>query len=304
MWKRQVPHRDIRSMDDMTDATYHPKYGTATNVREDLNARSVVVISHQSNSYVTATEVSDITIVNIYKPPGVEWLTPALPILPHPTGYTGDFNSHSSEWGYRVSDKAGDQLSQWANNNNFHLLYDPKQNGTFHSTRWKKDYSPDVCSVTCDDERQPLPTTRTIDPHFPNSQHRPSIITISLDIPTISSVPKPRWNFRKANWPEFTKNIAESINRISPRSENYQRFCKLIITKAKTYIPRVRKSYIQCWTNESEALFKKYKESGDPIPVRSSWSPWKKEDASDGLKKWQHSISHIRADERGAYYES
>ena len=107
---------------DMTDATYHPKCGTATYVREDLNARSVFVDSHQSNAYVTAIEVSGITVVNIYKPPGVELPTPALPILPHTTVYTGDFNSQSTEWGYRVSDKAGDQLSQWANDNNFHLL--------------------------------------------------------------------------------------------------------------------------------------------------------------------------------------
>ena len=128
--------------------------------------------------------------MNIFKPPGVEWPTPALPILPHPAIYTGDFNSHSTEWGYRVSDKAGDQLSQWANDNSLHLLYDPKQKGTFHSARWKKDYSPDLCLVTCDDEHQPLPTTCTIAPHFPNSQHRPSIITIGLDIPTISSVQK------------------------------------------------------------------------------------------------------------------
>ena len=88
----------------MTDATYHPKYGTATYVREDLNASSVVIDSHQSNSYVTAIEVSGITVVNIYKPPGVGWPTPALPILPNPKVYTGDFNSHSTEWGYRVSD--------------------------------------------------------------------------------------------------------------------------------------------------------------------------------------------------------
>ncbi len=84
---------------DMTNAAYHPKYGTATYVRED---------SHQSNSYITAVEVSGITVVNTYKPPGVEWPTPALPLLPHPTVCTGDFNSHSTEWGYRVSDKAGD----------------------------------------------------------------------------------------------------------------------------------------------------------------------------------------------------
>ena len=57
---------------DMIDATYHPKYGTATYVQEDLKASSVVIDSHQSNSYITAVEVSGITVVNIYKPPGVE----------------------------------------------------------------------------------------------------------------------------------------------------------------------------------------------------------------------------------------
>ena len=182
-----------------------------------------------------------------------------------PTIYTGDLNSHNTEWGYRVSDKAGDQLSPWTNYNSFHLLYDPKQKGTFNSARWKKDYPPYLCFVTCDDERRPLPMTCTIEPRFPNSQHRPSIITIGLDIPTISSVQKPHWNFRKANWPEFAKSIAESINRIPPRSDNYQRFCKLVITNTKKYIPPVvRKSDIPCWTNESEALFKQYKENGDP----------------------------------------
>ena len=136
----------------------------------------------------------------------------------------------------------------------------------FHSARWKKDYSTDICFVTCDDEHQPLPTNDT---HhcttFPKQPAQPSIITIGLDIPTISSVQKPCWKFRKANWPEFAKSIAESINRIPPRFENYQRFCKLLFTKAKKYIPRgVRKSYIPCWTNQSKALFKQYVYNGDP----------------------------------------
>ena len=47
------PHRYTIHGYDMTDAMYHPKYGTATYVREDLNARSVVLDSHQSNSYVS-----------------------------------------------------------------------------------------------------------------------------------------------------------------------------------------------------------------------------------------------------------
>ena len=46
------------------------------------------------------------------------------------------------------------------------------------------------------------------------------------------------------------KTTNASANSLSPRPRNI--------------FQGVRKSYIPCWTNESEALFKKYKESGDP----------------------------------------
>ena len=106
---------------------------------------------------------------------------------------------------------------------------------------------------------------------------------------------KPRWNFRKANWPEFTKIIAESINRIPPQSENNQSFCKRVIAKAKKYIPRgVRKSCITCRKMKARPYSKSTKRIGILISVSSSW-----EDASYGLKKWQLSISHTRADEHG-----
>ena len=113
---------------------------------------------------------------------------------------------------------------------------------------------------------------------------------IGLDIPTLSSVQKPRWNFWKANWPEFTKSIAESIYRIPPRSEYHQRFCKLVITKANKYIPRgVRKSYIPCWTDESEALFKKYKESGDPDTGKKLMTSLKE----GRCKRWSEEMAEL-----------
>ena len=121
----------------------------------------------------------------------------------------------------------------------------------------------------------PLTTTpksdNTIDFHLSNSQHRPSIITIGLDIQTVSSVQKPRWNFRKANWPEFAKSIAGSINRIPPRSENYQRFCKLVITKAKKYIPREYENRTShAGLMKAKLYSNSTKRMGIPIPVRSS----------------------------------
>ena len=80
------------------------------------------------------------------------------------------------------------------------------------------------------------------------------------------------------------------INHIPPRSENYQRFCKPIINKAKKYIPRgVRKSYIPCWTNESEALFKKYKESGDPDTGKKLMTSLKE----GRCKRWSEEIAAV-----------
>ena len=103
----------------------------------------------------------------------------------------------------------------------------------------------------------------------------------------------------KKNWHEFGKSIAESINRIPPRSENYQRFCKLVITKAKKYIPRgVRKSYIPCWTNESEALFKQYKENGDPDTgkkLKTSLKEGRCERCSEEMAALDFTHSSIRA---------
>ena len=203
--------------------------------------------------------------------PGVEWPTPALLILPHPTEYTGDFNSHSTEWGYRVSAKAGDHLSQWANDKHLHLLYDPKQNDTFHSARWNKDYWLDICFVTCDDEHQPLPTTRTIEPHFPNSQHRPSIITIGLDIPTNSSVQKPRWNFLKGNRLELRKaSMKVSIA--------YHRGVKTTNASANLLSPRPNNIFHEEYENhtyhagqmKARSYSKGTQRVGIPIPVISS----------------------------------
>ena len=129
---------------------------------------------------------------------------------------------------------------------------------------------PDICCVTCDDEHQPLPTTRTIEPHFPNSQHRPSIITIGLDTPTISSVPKPRWNFRKANW-----SLRKSSQKVSIA---YHRGVKTTNASANLLSPRPRNIFQEEYEKhtshagqiKARPYSKSLKRVGIPIPVRSS----------------------------------
>jgi hypothetical protein len=39
--------------------------------------------------------------------------------------------------------------------NKTHIIYDPKDKGTFHSARWKKDYSPDLSMIIQDPEGVP-----------------------------------------------------------------------------------------------------------------------------------------------------
>lgn len=108
-----------------------------------------------------------------------------------------------------------------------------------------------------------LPTQRRILGDFPNIQQRPVVIE-GQQIQTIKSIPKPRWNFQKADWISFTKNIDDSIRWIPPCSGNYSRFSKIVINSAKKTIPLgFRKEYIPGWNQECETLYTSLKHSGN-----------------------------------------
>jgi len=91
-------------------------------------------------------------------------------------------------------------LNEWAERENLSLILDAKNIGTFRSGSWQKDYNPDLCFTTRNDNSQTPPIRRIVLNDFPRSQHRPIIISIGIQIPIVNSVQKPRWNFRKANW--------------------------------------------------------------------------------------------------------
>jgi len=86
---------------------------------------------------------------NVYKPPSGSWDTSvSLPALSHPAIHVGDFNSHHPDWGYDSEDAEGVRLMEWASHGGFALIHDPKQRGTFRSTWWQRDFSPDLCWVS------------------------------------------------------------------------------------------------------------------------------------------------------------
>nr|CAB3266991.1 reverse transcriptase [Phallusia mammillata] len=242
----------------------HDKYGICTYARNPSEVTELQSVLTSNNTHRSAVKIKELTVVNLYKPPNKEWPNPPLPSFPHPTVYIGDFNSHNTDWGYNENDKAGEQLGQWINDTNLHLLYDPKTHGTFHSSRWNKDYSTDLCLVSKNDNLDPLPASTEILPSFPHSQHRPIITTVGLKIPIINSLPKNRWNFEQANWENFAKAVDQTCIHIPPSAQTIPRFHKLVLKSARRYIPRGRrKKYVPCWSKESEALFKAYEETND-----------------------------------------
>jgi len=74
---------------------------------------------------------------------------------------------------------------------------------------------------------------------FPNSQHRPILIEIGLQIPLINSTPYPRSNFNKAAWEDYANELDKCIRFIPPKRSNYNRFLGFTIAIAKKHMQEV-----------------------------------------------------------------
>lgn len=248
----------------LVDGIGHRVYGVSTYVRQDLEEVSVCHKSCDGDVFIVAVKVSDITIVNVYKPPNIQWSDTVIPIFEHPVVYLGDFNSHHSQWGYATDDNNGISLSSWAENNSLQLLYNAKDPHTFNSARWRRGYSPDLCFCSCDRSLRSMPASRKVLDAFPHSQHRPVLVSIGIQVPLVRSFPRPRWNFNKADWGTFRSRLEKGIRFIPPNIKNYDRFTKLILSTAKVCIPRgFRKSYIPGWSQESEDLYSEFNNTGN-----------------------------------------
>ena len=250
---------------DLVSYTLHAKYGRATYVRGNITEAAHVL----STPFCDVIRVGGYHVANVYKPPSESWdSTNVLPVLPHPAVFVGDFNSHHPDWGYQEADPNGDQLQNWSSLSDLQLIHDSKQRGTFHSARWQRDYSPDLCWVSMVGGHH-QPASCTVLDDFPHSQHRPSIIHIGLRLPVIRGIERRRWNFRKADWSSYTEATERSIPLIPLGStkieEAYTRFAGALMKAAHSAIPRgFRPTYTPCMDAECCALLKEYEDSGDP----------------------------------------
>lgn len=218
--------------------TYHRHYGTVTYVRDNIdNWLNLTATSNEDEIFCIVTKVSDLTVTNVYKPPTATWRDDTLPKVHHPTIAVGDFNSHHTQWGYRQTNQNGEMVSQWLEQQNLFLCFDAKERRTFRSARWNTKTNPDLCLVTKNDRGMPLHVTRKVLSDFPHSQHRLVLITAGIKIPLIESIPKPRWNFRKADWKAFSESLDANVRWLKPEVGNYNRFAKIVKNTANRCIP-------------------------------------------------------------------
>ena len=125
------------------------------------------------------------------------------------------------------------------------LLYDPKEADTFFSSRWKTSTNPDLAFARMEPPYQ-LPLRGVAEPFPLHLTAGPFLIFfqgLKYDTP---SNPASRWNFRKANWQNFTYWIEQRVYNLPTPDKNnlsstYQKFCDLLISAAKKFIPRGRR---------------------------------------------------------------
>ena len=81
---------------------------------------------------------------SVYKPPNNQLALPALGHRDLPHIVIGDFNSHSTLWGYDTTYNNGEAVEQWADSCDLTIIHDVKLQKSFNSARWKKGYNPDL----------------------------------------------------------------------------------------------------------------------------------------------------------------
>ena len=156
-------------------------------------------------------------------------------------------------------------LSNWASCNDLALVYDSKQKGTFVSARWQRDYSPDLCWVSsvCG---HPQPAMSSVLGNFPHSQHRPSVIHIGVTLPVIHSTNNKRWNFRKADWGNFTRKTENSTPLIPRQQIAFEEHVAWVHSHQLPTLQSQRRSssLYSMYGRRSSAFLQQYEESGDP----------------------------------------
>jgi hypothetical protein len=235
----------------------HRQYGSAIYVKTD-SVIEATSIKEANNIEVLTVELSNVVVSSIYKPPAVDFKFPDnIPrVQGKPQIIIGDFNSHSTQWGYRETNKDGEAVEEWMDTNQLSLIHNPKLPSSLQSARWKRGYNPDLIAVTNNIAGQCQKIV--LDP-IPASQHRPIGVQVSAVVKPTRVPFKRRFNYKKANWKDFSEELDNKVRQFTPIASNYDLFAKLVNKTARRHIPRgCKEHYIPGLCKESSKLYDDY----------------------------------------------
>ena len=150
-----VSPRDLQSTtsskaeDTWNDIAVRPhfKYDSDILIRSDLKVKGVSVWE-QDNVELISIEMPGVVVHSVYKPANEKFALSALGNRKLPHIVIGDFNSHSTTWGYTTTYDNGEAVEQWAYSCNLTLIHNAKLPKSFNSERWKRGYNPDLIFVS------------------------------------------------------------------------------------------------------------------------------------------------------------
>ena len=234
----------------------HKKYGSAVLIRDDLKVEKISVRTLGTVELLTIV-MPGVVVHSVYKPPNDQFELPALGHRNLLHIVIGDFNSHSTTWGYNTTDDNGEAVEEWADSCDFTLIHDAKLPKSFNSAAWKKGYNPDLIFAS---ECIANSCKKSIIDPIPHTQHRPICVRVEpVVVPQATSFRR-RFNLRKADWIGYATELDKLILDVEPTPANYNRFVENVRMASRRHIPRgCRTEFIPGLTEESKSLYEAYK---------------------------------------------
>ena len=242
----------------------HIKYGSAILIRSDMKVKGVSVWE-QVNVEMISIEMPGVVVHSVYKPPNEMFVLPALGHGNLPHIVIGDFNSHSTTWGYTNTDDNGEAVEQWSDSCNLTLIHNAKLSKSLNSGIWKRGYDPDIIFVS---ESIANMCGKSVMEPIPHTQHR---LICTRANPVVVAHPTPfrrRFNLRKADWDSYSTELDKLIEDVEPIPENYDGFVDKVRVASRKYITRgCRTNHIPGLSEESKSLYEEYKKqyASDPF---------------------------------------
>ena len=103
----------------------HNKYGSAVFIRDDLKVMGISICEEDDVQLITI-ELCNAIIQSVYKPPKKQFILPPLQQANKPHVVIGDFNSHTTLWGYSTTGTDDEAVEQWAESSNLSLIHDAR----------------------------------------------------------------------------------------------------------------------------------------------------------------------------------